>query len=95
MSYLRPAGLAQYYSNDIEAKGAILYVVRGEKIACGPEQFCSLGLRDGFLGRAKGLIGSGSNLDKDDGAIGIDKDKVDFAGFAGEVGGELSEAFTF
>jgi hypothetical protein len=82
MSYLWPAGLAQYYSDDIEAKGTILYVVRGEKILRRPEQFCSLGLRDGFLGRAEGLIGSGSDLDKDDGAIGIDEDKVDFARFA-------------
>ena len=93
MSYLWAAGLAEYDGNDIKAKRAVLYIVRGEKIACGPEQSGSLGLCDGCFGRAKGLIGFGSDLDKDDGAISIDHNKVEFAGFAGEVGSKLSEAF--
>ena len=95
MSYLWAVGLAEYYGNDIKAKGPAFYIVRGEKIPCGPEQSGSLGMCDGCFGRAKGLIGFGSDLDKDDGAISIDHNKVDFAGFAGEVGGERSEAFTF
>lgn len=95
MSYLWVARLAEYYGNDIKAKGAVFYIVRGEKIACGPEQFGPLGLRDGCFGRAKGLIGFGSDLDKDNGAISIDHNKVQLAGFAGEVAGERSEAFTF
>ena len=94
MSYLWSAGLAEYDGNDIKAKRAVFYIVRGEKIACRPEQSGSLALCDGCFGWAKGLIGFGSDLDKDDGAVGIDHDKVELAGLAGEVAGERSEAFT-
>ena len=95
MSYLWSAGPAKHYGDDIKAKGPVFYIMSGEKIPCGPELFGSLGMCDGGFGRAKGLIGFGPDLDKDYGAIGVNHNEVDFAGFAGEVGGEPSKAFTF
>ena len=95
MSYLCGTALAEHYRNNIKAIGSIFNIVGGQKIAGCPGQFCLLGTCDRRFGWTKTFICSGSDLDKDDGTIGIDHDKVNFAGFAGEVAGELFEAFSF
>jgi len=93
MSYLWSAGSAKYYGDNIKAKGTVLYIMRGQKIAGGPQQLHFFGMGDGIFGWAKAFLGFGPNLDKDDGAVGIDHDQVDFAGLAGEIASELSKAF--
>ena len=95
MSYLGAAGWRQHYRNNIKAKGAVFYIVGCKKILSGPEQSGFLGRCDGRFGWPKGFIGSGSDLDKDDGAVGINHNQVDFAGLAGEVASEFFEAFSF
>jgi hypothetical protein len=95
MSYLRLAGLAKDYCNNIKAKRAIFYIMRCEKILGGPGQFGFLGGCDGRFGRAKTLISSGPYLDKNNTSIGLSHNKVNFAGFAGEVARELFKASAY
>ncbi len=95
MSYLGWGGLAKDYGDDVEAKGSVLDVVGGEKVAGGPGQSCFLWGCDDGLGGCEAFIGSGFYLDKNERAIGVDHNKVDFTGFAGEVAGEFFEAFSF
>ncbi len=95
MSYLRAAGSVENYRNNIEAKGAVLYIVGCKKILSSPEQFGFLGKCDRRLGWPKTFIGSGFDLNKDNGPVGIDHNQVDFAGLAEEVASEFFEAFSF
>jgi hypothetical protein len=93
MAYVFTAFLAKHYCNNVKANGSIFYYVGCEKITSGPQQFGFLGVCDGRFGRSKTFIGSGSDLDEYNGSVGSDHNKVDFAGFAGEVRGELFKAF--
>ena len=93
MSYLRSAGSAQHYGDNIEAKRAVLYIMCGQKITRGPQQLHFFGMGDGIFGWAKAFLGFGPDLDKNNGAVGIDHDQIDFAGLAGEIASELSKAF--
>jgi len=95
MSYLCGAGLAEHYRNDVKTKGSVLDIVGRKKIAGGPEQSGFFGGRDDGLGRPETFIGPRFYLDKDDRAIDIDHNQIDFAGLAGEVAGEPFEAFAF
>ncbi len=95
MSYLRAAGSVENYRNNIEAKGAIFYIVGCKKILSSPEQPGFFRMCDGRFGWSKDFIGSGSDLNKDHGAVGINHNQVDFAGLAGEVTCESFEAFSF
>jgi len=95
MFYCWLACLAKYYRNDIEAKRAVLYIVGCKKVLSSPEQLGFLGGCDGRFDWFKGFIGSGFDLNKDDGAVGINHNQVDFTGFAGEVASEFFEAFSF
>jgi len=95
MFYFWLAGLAKHYRNDIKTKGSVLYVVRCEKITGGSGQSGLLGGGDGRLGGLESFGSFGSCLDKDDRAIDIDHNQIDFAGLAGEVAGEGFEAFAF
>ena len=95
MSYLGWAGLAEDYGDDVEAKGSVVDFVGGEKVAGGPGQSCFLWGCDDGLGGCEGLTGPGFYLDKNNRAIGVDHNKVEFTGFAGEVAGEFFEAFSF
>jgi len=91
--YLRSAGSAEHYRDDIKAKRTVLYFLACKKITRGPQQLHFFGMCDGFLRRAKAFVSLGSDLDKNDGAVGIDHNQVDFAGLAGKVASELSKAF--
>jgi selenocysteine lyase/cysteine desulfurase len=95
MSYLGPAGLAKDYCNNVEAKGAIFYIMGCEKILGGPGQSGFLGGCDGRLGRAKTFVGSGPYLDKNNASISLSHNEVNFAGFAGEVARELFKASAY
>jgi hypothetical protein len=95
MSYLRAAGWCQHYRNNIKAKGAVLDIVGCKKILSSPEQPGFFRMCDGRFGWPKSFIGSGFDLNKDNGAVGIDHNQVDFAGLAGEVASEFFEAFSF
>jgi hypothetical protein len=95
MSYLRAAGSVENYRNYIEAKGAVIYIVGCKKILSSPEQPGFFRMCDGRFGWSKGFIGSGSDLNKNQGAVGINHNQVDFAGLAGEVASEFFEAFPF
>ncbi len=66
-----------------------------KKIAGGPEQSGLLGGGDGRLGGLESFGGFGSYLDKDDRAVGVNHNQIDFAGLAGKVAGEGFEAFAF
>ncbi len=95
MFYLWAAGSVENYCNNIKAKGAIFYIVGCKKILSCPEQPGFLGRCDGRFDWSKGFIGSGSDLNKDHGAVGINHNQVDFAGLAEEVASEFFEAFSF
>ena len=95
MFYRCGAGLAERYCNNIKTKRAVLDFVNCEKIASSPKQSDFFSRCDRRFGRPKTFIRSGFYLDKDDSPVGIDHNKVDFAGFAGEVASELFEAFSF
>lgn len=94
MSYLFAAGLPEYYRDDVEATGAVLYVVGGEEIAGRFGEFGLFGLCDDRLGGLEGFVASCFHLNEDDDALVVDHNEVDFAGFAGEVGGKFPEAFS-
>ena len=95
VSYLFGAGLAEDYGDNVEAEGSVVDVVGGEKVAGGLGQSCFLwGCDDGLSG-CEAFVGPGFYLDKNNRAIGVDHNKVDFTGFAGEVAGEFFEAFSF
>ena len=93
--YLRSAGLAQNYRNNIEAKGTILDIVTCEEITRGSLQFCFFSRGDGRLDFGEFFIRSRFDLDKDDTAVGIDHNQVYFAGFTGKITSENLEAFAF
>ncbi|GAG53117.1 unnamed protein product [marine sediment metagenome] len=95
MSYLGWGGLAEDYGNNVEAEGSVLDIVGGEKVAGGPGQSCFLWGCDDGLGGCEAFVGPGFYLDKNHRAVGVDHNKVDFTGFAGEVAGEFFEAFSF
>jgi hypothetical protein len=80
--------LAQDYCNNVEAKGSIINLVRFEKKTGGSEQSCFLGRCDGGLDGTESFVCPGSDLDKDEGPVGINHNQVDFTGLAGEVSGE-------
>lgn len=95
MSYLWSAGLAEDNGNNVKAKRPVVNVMRCKKITGGPgglSLFCG---GDDGLGGIEGFVCSGFYLNKNDTAIGIDHNKVDFAGFAQEVAGEDFESFSF
>ena len=95
MFYLCRAGLAEHYRNNIKTKGAVLDIVGCEKIASSPKQSGFFSGCDRRFGWCETFIGSGSDLDKDNGPIGIDHNKVDFTGLAGEVASELFEPLSY
>ncbi len=94
MSYLFAAGLAEYYRHDVEATRSGLYIVGSEKITGCFAEFGLFGLCDDRLGRLEEFIDSCFYLNKDDDALVVDHNEVDFAGLAGEVGGKFPEAFS-
>jgi len=93
--YFGGAFWGEDYGDDVESEGAVGYVVGGEEGLGGPEQFGFFGIGDRLFGWAEGLVGASSDLDKYDGRVGINHNEVDFAGDAGEVAGESSEALAF
>jgi hypothetical protein len=95
MSYLRPAGLANNYCNNIKAKRAIFYIMGCEKILGSPGQFGFLGGCDRRFGRAKTFVGSGPYLDKNNTSIGLGHNEVNFTGFAGKVARQLPKALAY
>jgi hypothetical protein len=95
MSYLRGSFLAQHYRNNIEAAGPVLYFTGCEEITGSYFEFIFFIESDNRFDGFEIFAGPGFYLDENDGAIGIDHDEVDFAGFTGEVAGEFFEAFCF
>ena len=95
MFYLCRPGLAEHYCNNIKTKGAVLDFVDCEKITSSPKQSGFFSRCNRRFGRPKTFIRSGFDLDKDDSPVGIDHNKVDFSGFAGEVASELFEPLSF
>jgi hypothetical protein len=93
--YFWSGGLAEDDGDYVEAKRAVVDIVCGQEEAGGSGVFVFLcGVDDGF-GGLKTLVGPCFHLDKDNRAVCVDHDKIDFAGFAGEVSGEGFEAFPF
>jgi hypothetical protein len=95
MSYLGFAFFTQHNCYYVEAKGPVLDVVDGEKIACRPDHSGFFGFCHCRLGWAEILVRPGFYLDKDKCAVSINHNQVDFAGFAGEVTSKRFEAFMF
>jgi len=71
--------------NDVEAKGAVFYIISCEEIAGGSEQSGFFGSGDGIFGGGEIGVGFCSYLDEYNRGVSIDHDQVEFAGFAGEV----------
>ena len=74
MSYLRSAGAAQDYRDNIEAAWAVVYIVACDEITGGSFQPGFFGRCDGILDIGEFFIGPGPDLDEDDAAVGIDHD---------------------
>jgi hypothetical protein len=89
MFYAWWSGLAEDYRYDVEAKGSVFDVVGCKKITGRSEQSGFFGRCDDRLDRLETLIGPGLDLDKDNGAVSLDHDKVDFTGFGGEISGQF------
>ena len=89
MPYLYRAFSAKNYCNKIKAAWSILNILSGKKIIGCSGQLCLFcGCDDGF-DRLEAFIGTGLYLDKNDRAVGIDHNKVDFARPAGKIMGEF------
>jgi len=91
-------GRAFFSQNDryhVESVGAIFYLVGGQKVPGRTDHPGPLGAGDGRFGRAKVLVRPGFDLDKDERAVAIDHDQVDFARFAEEVASEGFETLAF
>jgi hypothetical protein len=69
--------------------------VGSEEIPSCPDQSPPFRGSNGRFGGCEILICSGSDFHKYDAAVRIDHNKVDLARFAGEVGGEFSQALAF
>ena len=85
MSYSRFAGLSGNYNDYVESAGTIGDVVRCQEVSGGSAHSRLFGVCDDIFGSSERLIGAGLYFDKNDGSVGVDHDKVDFAGLAGEV----------
>ena len=95
MPYLWSAGAAENYRNDVKAVRSAVYIVGCEEIAGGPGQFGFLGRRNSRFNRLETLAGPGLYLDKNDGSIGSDHNKVDFTGLTGEIAGQFLKPSLF
>lgn len=95
MFYAWWSGPAEDYRYDVEAKGSVFDFVRCKKITGCSEQPGFFRRCDDRLDGLETLIGPGFDLDKDNSPVGVDHDKVDFAGFSGEVSGQFFEPFCF
>jgi hypothetical protein len=95
MSYLLGAFFVQDDCYYVEAKGPVLDVVDGKKIACRPEHSGFFGFSNGRLGRTEILVRPGLDFDKDECPVSVNHNQVDFARFAGEIASEGFEALTF
>jgi hypothetical protein len=95
MFYPDGAGWRQHYRNNIEAKGAVFYIMGCKKILGRSGQFVFFSRGDDLFSGSETFICSGFYFDKNNGTIGSDHDKVDFAGLTGEVAGKFAQAFSF
>ncbi len=95
VSDLRSACAAQDYRDDIEAARTVLYIIAREEISGGSFQSVFFGRCDGILDIGEFFVGLGSDLNKDDTAVGIDHDQVKFAGFTAKISSECFEPFAF
>ncbi len=95
MFYLCAALFRQDNGNDVEAKGAVINFICCEEITCGPEQFSFFRRSNNILGWCKIFSCSGFYLDENERPVGSDHNKVNFAGFAGEISGERFKGFSF
>jgi hypothetical protein len=103
MSYLLGSFFSQHYYYYVEAKGPVLDVVAGKKIACRPEHSGLLGFGDNRLGRKVSPTGRWTEIlvrpcldfDKDKRPITIYHNQVDFTRLAGKVASESLKAFAF
>jgi len=89
------AALAECYGYNIETVWPILNPVRRKKI---PRCLCHLlhlRCRNNLFRWRKLLICSGLDLDKDNRAVAIDHNKVDFTGLAGEITRKRLKPFSF
>jgi len=88
MSYLFAAISVKVNCDDVETAGAILYIILSKEIAGGFNHAGFLGKSDGRFCGCEGFIGPGFYLDKNNSAIGIGHDQVEFAGFTGKIFGK-------
>ncbi len=95
MSDLGRAFFRQYDRYHVESVRAVLNLVRSQKISGRTDYPGPLGAGDGRLGRAEVLVRSRLDLDKDQRAVAIDHDQIDFARLAEEISRERLETFAF
>lgn len=88
VSYLRSAGAAEDYRDDIEAAWAVLYIVACEEITGGSFQPGFFGRCDGIFDVGEFLIGLCSDLDENDTTVGIDHNQVELTGFTAKISSE-------
>ena len=95
MSDLSRAFFSQYDCDHIESVRAVLDLVRSQKISGRTDYPGPLGAGDGRFRRAEVLGRPGLDLDKDQRAVAIDHDQVDFARFTEEISREGFETLAF
>lgn len=95
MPDLGRAFFSQYDCDHIESVRPIFYLVGGQKIPGRTDHPGSLGAGDGRFGRAEIFVRPGLDLDKDQRAVAIDHDQVDFTRFAEEISCEGFETLAF
>ena len=95
MSDLGRAFFSQYDCDHIESVRAVLDLVRSQKISGRTDYPGPLGAGDGRFRRAEVLGRPGLDLDKDQRAVAVDHDQVDFARFTEEIASERLETFAF
>jgi hypothetical protein len=95
MSYLFGLFFAQHDCYYVKAKGPVLDIICGKKIACRFEHPGLFGFCYNRLGRAEVFVRPGLDFNKYKCPVAIDHNQVDFTGLAGKVSGERFETFAF
>lgn len=86
---------SQHDCNHVESVRTIFYLMGGQKIPGRTSHPCLFGPSDGRFGRAEIFACPGFDLNKDQCAVAIDHDQIDFTCLAEKISREGFEALAF